>query len=178
MKPRFIFAAVVFALTALVRADDKVEPKIEGDHSAEDVAAIQKVVSDAVDEGWGKFDVAHTMAEYTPGAYWINAFGIEKEGKEEIEKFVTRIFGAPGMRNRKQVPLVFKSIRFIRPDIALVHTRQDTTDQLKADGTPEGDRKSHVFRIMLKQGGKWLTDSFQVMDEKPGPRPQSKPIGN
>jgi hypothetical protein len=99
-----MFAAVVFALTALVRADDKVEPKIEGDHSAEDVAAIQKVVSDAVDEGWGKFDVAHTMAEYTPGAYWINAFGIEKEGKEEIEKFVTRIFAAPGMRNRKQVP--------------------------------------------------------------------------
>ena len=143
-------------------------PKIDGAHAPEDVAAIQKVVADAVDNGWGKFDVPATMAEYTSGAYWINAYGIEKEGKEEIEKFVTRIFAAPGMRHRKQLPLVFKSIKFIRPDIALVHTRQDTTDQLKSDGTPEGERKSHVFRIMLKQEGKWLTDTFQVLDERPG----------
>jgi uncharacterized protein (TIGR02246 family) len=177
MKHQSIFAALVFAVARVVVADQNAVPKIEGKHSSEDVAAIQKVVTDAVDQGWGKFDVAHTMAEYTPGAYWINAYGIEKDGKEEIEKFVTRIFAAPGMRHRKQLPLLFRSIRFIRPDIALVHTRQDTTDQLKADGTPEGDRVSHVFRIMLKRDGKWLTDSFQVMDEKPSLRTQEKPTG-
>jgi uncharacterized protein (TIGR02246 family) len=143
--------------------------KIDGAaHTADDVAAIQKVVADAVDNGWGKFDVPAAMAEYTPGVYWINAYGIEKEGREELEKFLTRIFAAPGLRHRKQLPLVFKSIRFIRPDIALVHTLQNTTDQLKADGTPEGDRKSHVFRIMLKQDGQWRTDTFEVMDERPG----------
>jgi uncharacterized protein (TIGR02246 family) len=177
MKHRFLLAVLGWVMVPLLLQAQNAEPKIEGDHTPEDVAAIQKVVTDAVDNGWGKFDVAHTMAEYTPGAYWINAFGIEKEGKEEIEKFVTRIFTAPGMRNRKQLPLVFKSIRFIRSDVALVHTRQDTTGQLKADGTPEGDRISHVFRIMLKQDGKWLTDSFQVMDEKPGVRPAAKPAG-
>lgn len=177
MKRRLTLATLLFAMVPLVAAAQNAEPKIEGEHSAEDVAAIQKVVTDAVDEGWGKFDVAHTTAEYTPGAYWINAYGIEKEGKEEIEKFVTRIFAAPGMRHRKQLPLVFRLIRFIRPDIALVHTRQDTIDQLKADGTPEGSRVSHVFRIMLKREGKWLTDSFQVMDEKPSSRPAQTPAG-
>jgi uncharacterized protein (TIGR02246 family) len=168
MRHFLIVTAVLLSMSPLVVAQEAAT-KIEGAHTPEDVVAIEKVVTDAVDNGWGKFDVAATMAEYTAGAYWINAFGIEKEGKEEIEKFVTRIFTAPGMRHRKQLPLVFKSIRFMRPDIALVHTRQDTTDQLKADGTPEGDRKSHVFRIMLKQEGKWLTDSFQVLDERPGP---------
>jgi uncharacterized protein (TIGR02246 family) len=176
MKHQFILAAIVFTIVPVVAAQTA-EPKIEGEHSSEDVAAIQKVVADAVDEGWAKFDVAHAMAEYTPGAYWINAYGIEKEGKQEIEKFITRIFAAPGMRHRKQLPLVFRSIRFIRPDIALIHTRQDTTDQLKADGTPEGDRVSHVFRMMLKRDGKWLTDSFQVMDEKPSLRSTLKPAG-
>jgi uncharacterized protein (TIGR02246 family) len=176
MKHPFILATLAFAIVPVVAAQNA-DPKIEGQHNPEDVVAIQEVVTAAVDEGWGKFDVAHTMAEYTPGAYWINAYGIEKEGKEEIQKFVTRIFAAPGMRHRKQLPLVFRSIRFIRPDIALVHTRQDTTDQLKTDGTPEGQRVSHVFRVMLKQDGRWLTDSFQVMDEKPSLRSQTKPAG-
>jgi uncharacterized protein (TIGR02246 family) len=176
MKHFSILATLLFSLSPLIEAQETAT-RIEGAHSPEDVGAIQKVVTDAVDEGWGKFDVAHTMAEYTPGAYWINAFGNEKEGKEEIEKFVTRIFTQPGMKHRKQQPLIFVGIRFIRPDIALVHTRQDTTDQLKADGTPEGDRKSHVFRLMLKQDGKWLTDSFQVMDERPGRKASPTPAG-
>ena len=89
---------------SLFAAAEESDIKIEGDHNPEDVAAIQKVVTNAVDDGWGKFDVTHVMAEYTPGAYWINAFGIEKQGKDEIEKFVSRIFTAPGMRNRKQLP--------------------------------------------------------------------------
>lgn len=168
MKHLLILAGLLFFLPRLAVAQQ--EPsKVDGAaHTSEDVAAIQKMVADAVDNGWGKLDVAAAVAEYTPGAYWINAYGIEKEGKEEIEKFLTRIFAGAGMRHRKQLPLVFKSIRFIHPDIALVHTLQGATDQLKSDGTPEGDRKSHVFRIMLKQDGKWLTDTFQVLDERPG----------
>jgi uncharacterized protein (TIGR02246 family) len=167
MKQFFLPALSLLSMSCLVVAQEATI-KIDGAHTPEDVAEIQKVVTEAVDNGWGKFDVAAAIAEYTSDAYWINAYGIEKEGKGEIEKFLTRIFAAPGMRHRKQLPLVFKSIKFIRPDIALVHTLQGATDQLKSDGTPEGDRKSHVFRIMLKQDGKWLTDTFQVLDERPG----------
>jgi uncharacterized protein (TIGR02246 family) len=167
MKHLLILAILLFSISHLVIAQDAII-KIDGVHAPEDVTAIQKVVSDAVDNGWGKLEVAPAVAEYTPGAYWINAYGVEKEGKEEIEKFLVRIFAGAGMRHRKQLPLVFKSIKFIRPEIALVHTLQGATDQLKSDGTPEGDRKSHVFRIMLKQDGKWLTDTFQVLDERPG----------
>ncbi len=60
------------------------------------MAAIQKVVTDAVDEGWGKFDVAHTMAD-TPLAP-IGSMRMESKRRErkKIEKFVTRIFAAPG----------------------------------------------------------------------------------
>jgi len=79
---------------------------------------------------------------------------------------VTKVLAPPGFRNRKPGPLQIVTIRFLRPDIASVHTYQEATDQLKADGTPEGTRKIHMFRIMLKQRGTWLTDSYQVTDEK------------
>jgi uncharacterized protein (TIGR02246 family) len=166
MKKIFSLMALIIVLSSLAAAQDKTL-KVSGKHKDKDVAEIQKVIAEAMNEGWEKYDIEKSVAEYTNDVYWINAFGIQKEGKEEIKKFVAQIFTRPQFRNRKLGPLKFISIRFIRPGIASVHTYQETTDQLKADGTPEGLRRTHVFRIMLKRDGKWLTDSFQVMDVRP-----------
>ncbi len=65
--------------------------QVTGKHKAKDETAIQKVVVDAMD-GWGKNDVEQAIAEYNEDAYWINAFGIEKQGKAEIKKFRRRYF--------------------------------------------------------------------------------------
>lgn len=164
---RLLVATALTIAIALAAFGPDSGVKIIGKHQPEDVAAIQKVMTEAMNDGWEKYDVEKAVAEYTDDVYFINAFGIQKESKAEIRKFVTRIFAQPGFRSRRLQPLSFVSIRFIRPDIASVHTYQETTGQLKRDGTPEGLRKTHVFRIMLKQKGRWLTDSFQVMDERP-----------
>jgi len=77
--------------------------KVVGPHAKEDEAAIQKLVVDA-SEGRITFDVEKVMSEYADDAYFINAFGIQKNGKPEIKAFATRVlardrrflFGVPG----------------------------------------------------------------------------------
>ncbi len=160
------FGLVVFASLAVSAQVANV--KVEGMHKASDVAVIEKTVVEAMD-GWGKNDARQAIAEYAPDAYWINAFGIEKHGKSDIEKFLTRIFAQPGFANRTRMPLTIVSVTFLRPDIASVHTYQESTGQLSKGGAPIGDRKTHVFRIMTKRNGKWLTESFQVMDVRTSP---------
>ncbi len=167
MKRLFSIVALTIAMSSLA-VGQSANVKITGKHKAKDEAAIQKVVVDAMD-GWGKNDVEQAIAEYSEDAYWINAFGIEKQGKAEIKKFLAAIFSQPGFANRKRMPLTIVSIRFIRPDIASVHTYQESTGQLSREGAPIGDRKTHLFRIMTKHNGKWLTDSFQVMDVRVSP---------
>lgn len=57
-------------------------------------------------------------------------------------------------------------VRFLSPNVALVHNYAETTGQLTNSGQPFGDRKTHIFRVLVKRQGRWLTDSFQVMDER------------
>lgn len=43
--------------------------KIEGKHKSKDAAAIEKVVTDAMD-GWCKNDAEQAIAEYSENTYW------------------------------------------------------------------------------------------------------------
>lgn len=135
-------------------------------HAAAAEAAVRAVVQ-AANAAWMAGQVDQAMAEYTDDAYWINAFGIERHGRAEIQPFLTRLFANAGFRAATPTtPFTIQAIRFVGPDVALVHVYAASTGQLTNSGQPLGDRKTHVFRMLVRRQGRWLTDSFQVLDER------------
>lgn len=139
--------------------------EISGSHDNADVAAIEQVVLSAT-MGWKEYDVVQATNEYADDAYFFNAFGRERNGKSAISELIGQVLDSPGYRAGKKTPVEIRSIRFVRPDVAIVHTYWETIGQLGQDNVPVGPRRSHTFRTLVKRDGHWQTDSFVVSDER------------
>lgn len=155
---------IITAITAF--ALGSAEPtKISGAHHDVDIPAIEQVVLSGT-MGWQEYDPVRATNEFADDAYFFNAFGRERAGKAAISEFIGRVLESPGYRAGKKTPVEIRSIRFLRPDIAIVHTYWETLGQVNGDGTAVGPRRSHTFRTMVKRHGRWQTDSFIVSDER------------
>lgn len=160
---RIIFGIVTtIAATTIASAEPTT---ISGEHHKADVAAIEQVVLSGT-MGWMEYDVERATKEYSDDAYFFNAFGRERTGREAIKELIGGVLDSPGYRAGKKTPVEIRSIRFLRPDIAIVHTYWETMGQLNRDGTTLGPRRSHTFRTMVKRDSHWQTDSFIVSDER------------
>ena len=58
------------------------------------------------------------------------------------------------------------SIRFVRPDVAVVHSRSWFRGQRSPSGQEYPERRIHYLRVMTKEGGRWAVAAQIVMDEK------------
>jgi uncharacterized protein (TIGR02246 family) len=176
---RKIFSALM-GLMALSEVAAAEPTEITGSHADLDVVAVKQVVLSAT-MGWKEYDVARATSEYADDAYFFNAFGRERNGKAAISAFIAQVLKSPEYRAGKKTPVEVRSIRFLRPDVAIVHTYWETVGQLNQDNTSIGPRRSHTFRTLVKQDGRWQTDSLVVSDERnggalpPGPTP-SEPV--
>ncbi len=96
----------------------------------------------------------------------MNAFGRRKNGRAEIEAFLTWLFAHPGEQNTKTTLRRDSPIKFLRPDVAVVHFYQEVTGQLTDDGKETPQRRIHVTKIVTKENGKWLIANEVIMDER------------
>jgi len=94
------------------------------------------------------------------------AFGRRKNGRAEIEAFLTWLFAHPGEQNTKSTVRRDSPIRFLRPDVAVVHFYQEVTGQLTDDGRETPKRRIHVTKIVTKENGQWLIANEVIMDER------------
>ena len=56
-------------------------------------------------------------------------------------------------------------MRFVRPDVAVVHTYAERVGQIEK-GKVIPKRKIHSQIVVSKEDGKWLIQSVLIMDEK------------
>lgn len=99
---------------------------------------------------------------FTPDADFINVQGRWMKGVDEIrrgfkEEGVTRLKDA-------QLKLLELDIRFIRPDVAVVHQLHVLSGKRDpADGTPLPPQRQLSTRVLVKEKGEWMTTAFQNM---------------
>lgn len=96
---------------------------------------------------------------FTPDADFINVQGRWMKGVDEIrrghkEEAVTRLKDA-------QLALVELDIRFIRPDVAVVHQLHVLSGKRHPDGTPLPPQRQISTRVLVKEQGQWITTAFQ-----------------
>jgi uncharacterized protein (TIGR02246 family) len=124
--------------------------------------------SDAIanwDRGWKEFNAELASQDYADDAGWTNAFGRSRKGKSEIREFLTRLFSAPEIRARTSSPST-NSIRFVRPDVAVVSSYRETVGQRTTSGREYPTRKTHDLRVFSKEKDRWVIISHLIMDEK------------
>lgn len=139
----------------------------QGQTTTTDEAAIRQVVQQ-VQDGWNSHDGKAFAAPFTMEADYVIVNGMHIKGRAAIEAGHTQIFTTVYRESRNQATI--KRIRFLRPDIAVVHVEWNL--EFQAGGET---RKGHAMNsmVMTKEKDKWSIASFHNTPIAPpsGPPP-------
>jgi uncharacterized protein (TIGR02246 family) len=120
-----------------------------------DEAAIRQIVQQLQD-GWAAKDGKTFAAPSSPDADYVVVDGARAIGREAIERGHTGIFST-FLKDSTNVATV-KSIRFLRPDVAVVHAEWNL--EVRTNGKTE-KRRAMSTMVMTNDGGKWRIAVFQ-----------------
>ena len=130
-------------------------PANKTQNSSKDEAAIRQVVQQ-VQDGWNAHAGKAFAAPFALDADYVVVNGMNMKGRETIEKGHTAIFSTIYKDSRNAGTV--KSIRFLRPDVAVVHVEWNL--EFRAGGET---RKGHAMNtmVMTKDSGRWSITAFQ-----------------
>jgi uncharacterized protein (TIGR02246 family) len=135
-------------------------------HSA-DEAAVRALYRELMD-GWDRGSGEAFASVFTEDGDLVAFDGTHFEGREEIAPFHQQLFDKwlKGSRLVGQV----KDVRFLRPDVALMHAVGSTVMRGKNEPSPERD--SIQTLVAVREGGEWRLAAFQNTRVRPmGPNP-------
>jgi uncharacterized protein (TIGR02246 family) len=115
--------------------------------------------------------LAQIMAEdidfVTVGATWLH-------GKSDFEKYHTRLLN--GRFHGIKFEVLQVAVRFLRPDIAIVHWSWTGAGDKNPDGTARKRRLGMMTMVAEKRAGSWLVVASQNDDSYPGVAPEFEGI--
>jgi len=120
-----------------------------------DEAAIRAVVQQ-VQNGWNTHDAKAFSAPFAENADYVVMNGLTIKGRTAIEMGHAGIFSTI-YKDSKNAGTV-KAVRFIRPDVAVVHIQWNLEYQMGGEA-----RKGQAMNtmVMTKDAGKWSIAAFQ-----------------
>jgi uncharacterized protein (TIGR02246 family) len=125
-------------------------------------------------QAWEKHDgheLAKIMADdvdfVNVGADWL-------QGRANFETYHTRLLSGR-FKNSTLTPLK-TVIRFLQPNIAVLHWSWTTQGDKNEDGTPRQPRYGLFTMIVEKRSGAWLIVVAENTNQIPGPNPEMKDI--
>jgi uncharacterized protein (TIGR02246 family) len=124
-------------------------------HSA-DEEAVRALYQQLMD-GWNQGSGAAFAAAFTEDGDLVGFDGTHLKGRQEIAPFHQQLFDKwlKGSRLVGQV----KDVRFLSPDVALMHALGGTVMRGKTDPVPERD--SIQTLVATRQEGEWRLAAFQ-----------------
>ena len=134
-----------------------------------DISAIRQVLENW-DRTFTETNADLSAPDFADDALWINAFGVVRHGRQEIRAFLQSLFARPGGGGFEPARYTVAEpwIRFVRPDVAVVHTRLWISGQRSSSGSDQEypERRNHTLRVMTKEQGRWTVAAHLTMDEK------------
>ena len=122
---------------------------------AADEAAVRALVQKCV-EGWNKGSGEAFAAQFAEDSDYVVVNGMHVKGRRQNAASHQQIFDTfyKGTRLWAQV----KSVRFLRPDVALMHT----VSKVLKPGESEAAAQPEAIQTwtVSKHGGEWLVDAF------------------
>ena len=133
---------------------------------AEDESAIRRQI-DQFTAAWNKADAKATAQCFTDDADYISSTGQKGDGRAGIEKVLAEQFA--GVYKGATLKTTITSIRFLKPDVAIVNGSFEVSAMKSPDGKELPVRKGLSTNIAAKQGDKWLIAALRGMVPAPGP---------
>jgi uncharacterized protein (TIGR02246 family) len=131
-----------------------------------DETAVRKVPQ-AFAGAWAKHD-GHQLARImSEDVDFVNVGGDWLRGKADFELYHTRLLS--GRFKDSTLTPMDTAVRFLRPDLAVLHWSWKIQGDRNEDGTAR-------TMVVEKQGGEWLIVEAQNTNWMPGPNPELKGI--
>lgn len=175
---KFLAAAAMMLLVAPAFAQDAAAPaagtapapmkkmmKAKKTKEAGDEKGVEACFQE-VSDAWATGDAHKVAACFTYDSSLISPFGVEGHGHAEVEKVIGMDLEA--MKGSQQTFSDF-SIHFVMPNLALVDTTGTVTGMKNADGTDAGEKKLHVYAVVVKRGPKWQAFAVRPYAFLPAP---------
>jgi uncharacterized protein (TIGR02246 family) len=105
---------------------------------------------------------------------FVNIGGDWLHGRADFELYHTRLLSGR-FRESTLTPLNI-SVRFLRPDLAVLHWSWRVEGDRNEDGTLRKPRFGLMMMLVEKQQGKWLIVVAQNINWNSGPNPELKGI--
>ena len=134
-----------------------------------DVERIGAVVDDW-NRAWKVEDPVLAASGYSDDAEFTNAFGFHRIGRAEIEAYLTEVFALDFVMAGDSTE-VRRELEFVRPDVALVHSRVERVGQRVGSGEELAPRRTSHLRVFAKDRGTWRIVSHLVSDARETSRP-------
>jgi uncharacterized protein (TIGR02246 family) len=116
-------------------------------------------VSDSFVDAWNRHDTAAFAALYAENADFVNVLGVWLRGRAAIQEHHATIHAAR-MKTSRLMALETE-VRFLRPDVALIHVHWELTGEVGPDGAALPTRQGILSHVVVKTGGKCHITSTQ-----------------
>jgi len=125
------------------------------DDKSEDAAAIRANVEQMV-KGWNMKSGAEFAKPFAEDADYIIINGMLLKGREAIGQQHQRIFDTVYKDTKLKIEI--RQIRFLRSDVAIIHTKANV---VKKDDAFPAVAGAFPSLVLSKDGGKWQIVAFQ-----------------
>jgi uncharacterized protein (TIGR02246 family) len=128
-----------------------------------DRAADEKAIREIETQweaAWNRHDVPAMIRLLTPDADFVNLAGERFQGREAFAKSLEALHSGKVKESVWQTEDV--EIKFLAPDIAIVHTHFNSHGERNPDGTLLPPRRGIFTRVEVKRDGRWLIVASQA----------------
>ena len=120
---------------------------------------------------WNRHDVPALVRNVAPDADIVNLSGSWMKGRDRFAASLTEL------HRDKVKDSVWKNdevdVKFLTPEIAIVHAYWNTHGERNPDGTPLPPRRGLYTRVVAKRSGRWLVVASQATEVLP---PSTAPV--
>ena len=156
MKRILLVSILVIAATGLALAYTRRDRgHVQG--SGEDEKEIKTLVA-KMTEGFNRHDAKALVPLYTADADLVTIQGVWLKGAAEIEKGMQARFDT--RLRETTLKTVGVTIRFIKPDVAIVHVRNGSSGLIESNGQKVPPSEELSTRVLIKENGKWRITAF------------------
>jgi uncharacterized protein (TIGR02246 family) len=150
-------AAVVVAVIVIGISISGLMSHAQNVANRSDEEVIRSVIV-TMTEDFNRHDAKAATQMYAPDARFATVRGEVMDGQPAIEKGMALIFGTRA--KNASLRTLDVAVRFIRPDIALVHVTNELSGLVAPDGQTLPSHQELSLRVFAKESGVWSVAAF------------------
>ncbi len=120
-----------------------------------------RLIETRFNDAWNRHDPADMVESLVEDAQFITVNGAWVRGRAELQTLMERLHAGPFKDSRRET--FASEIRFLAPDVAMVHSRFRVSGDVIEDGRAI-TREGVGIRVVRKQDGRWRTVAVQNTD--------------